>query len=89
MAISAIPVTMPVQGKNLYKKYGAEMKRFRYQMKDDKELWVCENCKKAHAELILLKSWKLIDKKDDESACEHCSTSFFVPEPPADLCAHP
>ena len=65
------------------------MKRFRYQMKDDKELWVCENCKKTHAELILLKSWKLIDKKDDESACEYCSTSFFVPEPPADLCAHP
>ena len=80
---------MLLQGKNLYKKYGAEMKRFRYQMKDDKELWVCENCKKAHAELILLKSWKLIDKKDDDSACEYCSTSFFVPEPPADLCAHP
>ena len=70
-------------------KYGVEMKRFRYQMKDDKELWVCENCKKAHAELILLKSWKLIGKKDDESACEYCSTSFVVPEPSADLCAHP
>lgn len=65
------------------------MKRFRYQMKDGKELWVCEHCKKAHAELILLKSWKLIGKKDDESACEYCSPSFFVSEPPAELGAHP
>ncbi|MHB1226607.1 MAG: hypothetical protein ACYC0O_03670 [Desulfurivibrionaceae bacterium] len=89
MAISAIPVTMPLQGKKPIQECGAEMKRFRYQMKDGKELWVCENCKKAHAELILLKSWKLIGKKDDESACEYCSTSFVVPEPPADLCAHP
>ena len=65
------------------------MKRFKYQMKDNKELWVCEDCKKAHAELILLKSWRLIDRKNDDSVCEYCSPAVFVPEPPADMCAHP
>lgn len=65
------------------------MKRFKYQMKDNKELWVCEDCKKAHAELILLKSWRLIDRKNDDSVCEYCSPAVFVPAPPADLSAHP
>ena len=65
------------------------MKRFKYQMKDSKELWVCEDCKRSHGELILLKSWRLIDKKDDDSACEYCTPSIFVSEPPADICAHP
>ncbi len=65
------------------------MKRFKYQMKDSKELWVCEACKKSHAELILLKSWRLIDRKNDDSACEYCTPVILAPEPPADLCAHP
>lgn len=65
------------------------MKRFKYQMKDSKELWVCEDCKKTHAELILLKSWRLIDRKNDDSVCEYCSPAVFVPEPSADLSAHP
>ncbi|MCX5875245.1 MAG: hypothetical protein NT087_02875 [Deltaproteobacteria bacterium] len=64
------------------------MKRFKYQMKDSKELWVCEDCKKAQADLILLKSWRLIDKKNDDSACEYCSPPIFVPEAPADLSVH-
>ncbi|MFA6464184.1 MAG: hypothetical protein WC256_13625 [Desulfurivibrionaceae bacterium] len=55
------------------------MKRFKYQMKDGKELWVCESCKKSHAELILLKSWKLIDRKEEASACEYCSCTSFEP----------
>ena len=76
-----------MRGKSM--EHGASMKRFKYQMKDGKELWVCEDCKKSHAELILLKSWKLIDKKDDDSACECCTSSVFVPEPPIDFCAHP
>lgn len=65
------------------------MKRFKYQMKDGKELWVCEECKKNQAELILLKSWKLIDRKDDDSDCEYCSSALFVPERPAEVDAHP
>ncbi|MBU2539429.1 MAG: hypothetical protein KKH22_13425 [Proteobacteria bacterium] len=65
------------------------MKRFKYQMKDGKELWVCEDCKKSHAESILLKSWKLIGMKNDGSACENCPPSNFVPEQPADIGLHP
>ena len=64
------------------------MKRCKYQMKDNKELWVCEDCKKAHAEHILLKSWRLIDRKNDDPAGESCSPSVFAPDPPADLGAH-
>jgi len=59
--------------------HGVAMKRFKYQMKDGKELWVCESCKKSHAELILLKSWKLIDRKEEASACEYCSCTSFEP----------
>ena len=58
-------------------------------MNDGKEVWVCEACKKSHSQLILLKSWKLIDRKEDASPCECCSQSIFVPESPADICAHP
>lgn len=49
------------------------MKRFKYRLKGGRELWICEACKKSHADLILLKFWKLIGKKEDESACEYCS----------------
>lgn len=65
------------------------MKRFKYQMKEGKELWICEDCKKSHAELILLKSWRLIDRKNDDSACEYCAPSTIATESPAELCAHP
>lgn len=49
------------------------MKRFQYRIKDRKELWVCEACKKSHFDLILMKSWRLIDKKEGDSECECCS----------------
>lgn len=82
---------MLAEGKTYTQQHGAPMNRFKYQMKDGKELWVCEDCKKAHAELILLKSWRLIGRKNDDSACEYCVSSTFIPEsePPAGLCAHP
>ena len=48
------------------------MKRFKYLTKDGREVWVCEVCKKAKAEFILLGTWKLIARKDDQSTCEVC-----------------
>ncbi|MFA7347042.1 MAG: hypothetical protein WCZ86_04710 [Desulfurivibrionaceae bacterium] len=51
------------------------MKRFKYRMKDGKELWVCESCKKARADTILLGDLKLIGRKDDLAACEQCGAS--------------
>jgi len=65
------------------------MKRFKYRMKDGKELWMCESCKKARAERILLGELKLIDRKEDDSPCEHCPLPIFAPQPSADPCAHP
>ena len=49
------------------------MKLFKYRLKDDSELWICDACRKKHQNLILLKSWGLIDKKEDDSDCEYCS----------------
>lgn len=51
------------------------MKRFKYLTKDGREVWVCEVCKKAKAEFILLGTWKLIARKDDLSLCEECGQS--------------
>ncbi|HIJ91216.1 MAG: hypothetical protein OEV89_11000 [Desulfobulbaceae bacterium] len=62
------------------------MKRFKYRMNDGKELWVCDNCKKSRAELILLKSWKLIDKREDGSDCEFCSQPTYAALQATDLC---
>lgn len=58
------------------------MKRFKYRLKDNRELWVCEACKKSHAELILLKSWQLIDRKEDGTfpECEYCSQMTYPPQ---------
>ena len=60
-----------------------EMKFFKYQIRDGREIWVCGACKRAHADLILLKTWRLIDSKVDDSACEHCSSAVFTPQTPA------
>lgn len=49
------------------------MKRFKYRINDGRELWICERCKKARAELILLGAWKLIDRTCDlSSTCGDC-----------------
>lgn len=60
-----------------------EMKFFKYQIRDGREIWVCGACKRAHAALILLKTWRLIDSKEDDSACERCSSAVFTPQSPA------
>lgn len=71
-----------------YYEHGATMKRYKYRMKNGKELWVCEACKKARAEHILLGELKLIDRKEDDSACEFCSSSTIAPQQQAELCVH-
>lgn len=48
------------------------MSRYNYQVKNGRSVWVCEACKKANMDLILLGVWKLIDRRDDSSACEQC-----------------
>lgn len=43
------------------------MKRYKYQVVGDEnapEIWVCEHCKKANSERILLGRWKLIDRRE-------------------------
>jgi hypothetical protein len=69
--------------------HGTVMRQFRYQTKNNKELWICQSCKKSHSDLILLRAWKLIDRKEGDSACEFCSGSIFAPQPPADFGALP
>lgn len=49
------------------------MKHFKYRLKNGREFWVCDVCKKSNCDLILLKLWELIDKKEDGSVCEHHS----------------
>lgn len=48
------------------------MKIFKYQtdQQHETQLWVCNACKKANWEKILLKSWKLIDS--DEASRHEC-----------------
>ena len=51
------------------------MKIFKYHYRDDKDndtqIWVCNACKKANWEKILLKAWKLIDC--DNEARHECA----------------
>ena len=51
------------------------MKNFRYlfEKKDRQDIWVCENCKKDHSELILRGKWKLIGRcRNSEVLCYKC-----------------
>lgn len=53
------------------------MKRYKYQVTGDEntpEIWVCEHCKKANSERILLGRWKLIDRRElIDQPCALCS----------------
>ena len=65
------------------------MEYFKYQLNDGKELWVCDSCKRTHTDLILLKTWRLIGKKDDNAKCEYCGCSPSpVPTVSVDPCVH-
>lgn len=45
--------------------------------KQEKSIWVCGKCKKAHIEAVLLGRWKLIDRKDDDSIpCDVCGAGL-------------
>ena len=63
---------------------GLNMKRFKYQIShkgDQKETWVCENCKKANNELILKGIWKLVDRKNDARIkCGICGNKVAADE---------
>lgn len=52
------------------------MKRYKYQVVGDDstpEIWVCETCKKASSEYILLGKWKLIDRREQfDVPCTLC-----------------
>ena len=65
------------------------MKHFKYRQKDGQELWVCEVCKKNNSALILLRTWELIDRKEDYSGCEYCVASTTALEPVAVLDMQP
>lgn len=49
------------------------VKIFQYQIDQQAEtlIWVCNTCKKANWEKILLKAWKLIDS--DEATSHQCA----------------
>ncbi len=53
------------------------MKRYKYQVTGDEntpEIWVCEVCKKANGERILLGKWKLIDRREQyDVPCALCA----------------
>ena len=53
------------------------MRKFEYQetgKKNQKQLWVCEACKKKNNGKILLGEWKLIDMgEDNDIPCDVCS----------------
>lgn len=61
------------------------MLRYKYQTNNREEIWVCAACKKNHTELILLRSWKLIDRKDSNCVCELCAGSTGPAHPGAEL----
>ena len=51
------------------------MNRYRYQVagKSDREIWVCDACKKTNNDRILMGEWKLIDRRYDCSIpCSVC-----------------
>ena len=53
------------------------MKSFIYlfEKNNRKDIWVCESCKKAHAEQILRGEWKLIGRcRNSEKLCNACGT---------------
>lgn len=57
------------------------MKRYKYQVTGDghSEIWVCEICKKANNERILLGKWKLIDRREQyDVPCAFCGENQAV-----------
>ena len=56
------------------------MKKFKYIIIDqnnERNIWTCAACKKAHIEKILLGEWKLIEMSDDpDIQCDICSAAL-------------
>ncbi|MEW6593330.1 MAG: hypothetical protein AB1413_00505 [Thermodesulfobacteriota bacterium] len=56
------------------------MKRYKYHVTGDPhtpEIWVCEACKKANGERILLGKWKLIDRREHyDVPCALCAENL-------------
>lgn len=53
------------------------MKKFKYEISEGispDSIWVCEACKKNNSEKILLKQWRLVAHRDDEThPCHLCA----------------
>ena len=56
------------------------MKKFKYiniDQNNERNIWTCAACKKAHIEKILLGEWKLIEMSDDpDIQCDICSAAL-------------
>ncbi len=46
------------------------------------EVWVCEGCRNAHSELILIGKWRLVDRNSDPGLqCDTCSIPKQIAKP--------
>jgi predicted nucleic acid-binding Zn ribbon protein len=56
------------------------MKKFKYInifQNNERNIWTCAACKKAHIEKILLGEWKLIEMSDDpDIQCDICGAAL-------------
>ena len=64
------------------------MMHFNYQLNDGQEIWVCEACKRSHIDFILAKAWRLIGRKENDSACEHTTCGNLESHAPVAFCLH-